>query len=903
MGEDSKEGAFAFLEDEIKLIVGDEFDYEACKEFVFSTPSNRIHRFDILKNVLGRAKTLQFRLHCIVLHFYSNEEIITEIAEQSRNPLLEQELSNELDRFMQTSYRFEPKFSKHLHHWMDERGMERWILISERCSQLDPSSYPSLENIGHLFNSSENYHLIEERLKELELQEEKQRSSINDMCRYLANQGLDITKIQGLGLVESFDAIAKFQEFLDEKERVKISILTPVKDFDLATYNSFLEDLSRCNSPNDVQLLTRLRVQIQDVLFGLEEKLQQANDLKFTLQRQGIEFESSSPLKPKDLRRWEEEMSVQIDEYNLHIYLIEQWQNIIKIFPDHERFSSQFIGDIGKNSEFKEHLEMLDLRRKQTEIDGLQMIESFERYGIEMGEWKAKFIDNSIEALSEFKQYQEMLQYACSLIDTLLEIDVSYDGLTQRDEMLHRLKYDFIHPELLTEVEDFIAWKEKRNKRHRALLDEDAKGLEIDVRTKMASMALADYERAIAQHQAKRKHLLSKHSQSKRMVLYVEQTIKKLGSQGWDTSQFPSLSDENSVEIATMLYGCQKHLDSFNQLRKRLLRLPWNRDVALAIDISQRLRNPLELKSLNDEIPMLIQHLSKKQVEDEHFTLHLWAPKALLPMLMPLDSPQKTLIPIDSTTLDDAHEAMLEAMEPFIESEDFEALALVEDEHSTQTSIDDVDVVRVESALIPPKDQPMIEEKTEPIEEVKVAISVKELSPQKEKHTDELSQMIGYFCGALGLKKSQDAIREGVGGLDYARRNLAKQVGLVPRDLRVDRMLRIALRCFPTEGDSAESIERKAKIINSLTQSLDGYQRWMRNRLEHRHSSASGVFLQDARTLGVALQRIPGPGIKVPLDADMTKLPNDIEKLEEMATSLRQSMKLPSAGGMAVVSA
>ncbi|MDA1167350.1 MAG: hypothetical protein O2866_00520 [archaeon] len=35
MGEDSKEGAFAFLEDEIKLIVGDEFDYEACKNLYF----------------------------------------------------------------------------------------------------------------------------------------------------------------------------------------------------------------------------------------------------------------------------------------------------------------------------------------------------------------------------------------------------------------------------------------------------------------------------------------------------------------------------------------------------------------------------------------------------------------------------------------------------------------------------------------------------------------------------------------------------------------------------------------------------------------------------------------------------------------------------------------------------
>jgi hypothetical protein len=903
VGEDSIEGAFAFLEDEIKLLIGDDFEIEACLEFVFSTPSNRMQRFEILKEVVKGAKKLQFRLHAIVLNLYKNEEIITEIAEQSKNPLLEQDLSDELDRFMQTAYPFEPKFSKHLQHWMSEREMERWLSILERCAQLDPSSYPSLENMGHLFGSSENYHLIEERLNELELKEQQQRSSIHEMHQYLANHGLDTSGIQNLGFVESFDAIAKFQEFLDEKERLKISVLTPLKDFDPEVFNSFLEKLSHCTSPNDIHELHRLRAQIQDVLFTLEEKLQQANNLKSTLQHQGIQFDSSSALQPKDLRGWEEEMGVQKHEYDVHIQLLEQWKNIIKIFPDHERFSTQFIGNIRKNSEFKEHIEMLELRRKQTEIDGFRMIESFERQGIEMGEWKSKFIENSIEAISEFEGYQETLKYACSLMNAMLELDVTHDGLSQRDEMVHRLKYEYLEQNFLHEVEQFIAWKEKRNNRHRALLDEEAKRFDVELRRKLSSMSLADYERALAQLQGKSKTKQSTHSPSKRIVSYVHQTMKKMERQGWDISQFPSLSDENSVEIATLLYGCQKQIDSFNQLRNRLLRLPWNRDVALAIVISQRLKDPLELKGLSDEIPSFIHHLSKRNVEDEHFTLHLWAPKEILPTLLPLETQQKTLIPMDSSTLDDAHEAMLEAMEPPQQSEQGEQTEIQNENDSPPHSIDEFDESEVVITSNPLEEKSNVVEQQENIEEILVVETVDELISVVELDTTQLSMVIGQFCGAIGLKKSEDAIREGVDGLEYAKRNLAKQVGLVPRDIRIDRMLRIVLRCFPVEEDTEKSMGKKTQIIQSFIQTLDGYQRWMRNRLEHRHSSASGVFLQDARTLGVALQRIPGPGVKVPLDADTTKLPNDIDKLEIIATALRQSMTLSTAGGMAVVSA
>ena len=77
-------------------------------------------------------------------------------------------------------------------------------------------------------------------------------------------------------------------------------------------------------------------------------------------------------------------------------------------------------------------------------------------------------------------------------------------------------------------------------------------------------------------------------------------------------------------------------------------------------------------------------------------------------------------------------------------------------------------------------------------------------------------------------------------------------------------------------------------------------QRWMRARLEHRHSGSSDHFLEDARQLGVALKRIPGPGYPVPLVADDYDLPNanDIKALESEVRRLIRHLNLPTAGGI-----
>jgi hypothetical protein len=154
------------------------------------------------------------------------------------------------------------------------------------------------------------------------------------------------------------------------------------------------------------------------------------------------------------------------------------------------------------------------------------------------------------------------------------------------------------------------------------------------------------------------------------------------------------------------------------------------------------------------------------------------------------------------------------------------------------------------------------------------------------------------FLGAINLDElADDLALNGADSLPNVRRQLAKHVGITPRDTRVDRILRLALRLLPQnkEGDVL-----KSELLARIGGNTKAMKRWMRARLENRHSGSSDVFLEDALKLGKALQRIPGPGHPLSLDIDEYELPNsdDVVQLEYEVEQLLAHMNLPSAGGV-----
>ena len=148
----------------------------------------------------------------------------------------------------------------------------------------------------------------------------------------------------------------------------------------------------------------------------------------------------------------------------------------------------------------------------------------------------------------------------------------------------------------------------------------------------------------------------------------------------------------------------------------------------------------------------------------------------------------------------------------------------------------------------------------------------------------------------IGLTEAAN-ILVGSGDVSVVRRALASHVGTEPRDVRVDRLLRLMLRLLP-QGDQSD--RERSEMIDAIGEILPKYNQWVRMRLEARHMGASGTFFEDATRLGTALQRVPGPGVRVPLHADAYPLPesSNLNELRQQTERLIQSMHPPAAGGI-----
>jgi hypothetical protein len=328
-------------------------------------------------------------------------------------------------------------------------------------------------------------------------------------------------------------------------------------------------------------------------------------------------------------------------------------------------------------------------------------------------------------------------------------------------------------------------------------------------------------------------------------------------------------------------------------LCRRLKALPWHNDIALALDTELELRKPDTIENLHNTIPQFLRHLASRPVEDPDFTFTSWSPSPIRQTLVPMVSKdgEEVLLPRDG--LPDVHEAILEAME---------AETITQQEVSTPVIKDKI----VEKNTVEEKNiEPVVKEKI-------IETPVIEESVKVEKHSNEIpnaenGEGMGNALAALstlltnlGLKEDAELVqKEGAESLNSVRRNLASHVGIEPRDMRVDRILRLAIRLIPRHEDGDDA---RAELLSQLSNAIPEMAKWSRLRLEARHSGASGHFLNDAITLGIALKRIPGPGISLPLMADQLELPHPT-KLVELQTGVNHvvdSIRLPPVGGVRI---
>jgi hypothetical protein len=469
-------------------------------------------------------------------------------------------------------------------------------------------------------------------------------------------------------------------------------------------------------------------------------------------------------------------------------------------------------------------------------------------------------------------------------MDLFFNLDTSLGGEEEVEQRTTLLQTSDLDADILSEMEDWIEKRTLRNTRHRRMLEREWNQSMRDGKTTIVSnfSDLHSFEQAIASIERQGHQHQFEHS-SFRIISNAKHELQTLESQGWNVGELITLAEEDPGEFIRHFSSTRDVISNISKIQRRLSALDWRRDVTKGLEISEMVRNPISLKGIETQIPALIRHLSSRPIEEEEFNYPLWSPTQR-PVLLPKKEThillEKHVIIQPQTTLEDAQEAILEAMEEEVEVETLE--------------------LKEEPTVV--KQEPLPEITVSVVEEIAPESSIQKRIEMKDESTEAAPslRLLNSFESILNrLSLSKGLVFDAQGNLDtkILRRTLAEHVGIEPRDVRVDRMIRLLLRLVPSEDTFND---QRAVLIDKIGQILPKYQQWIRMRLEARHSGATGNFLKDSIQLGAALQRTPGPGVKVPLTADTLPLPesSNLQDMEKSVERLIEALDLTAAGGV-----
>ena len=517
-------------------------------------------------------------------------------------------------------------------------------------------------------------------------------------------------------------------------------------------------------------------------------------------------------------------------------------------------------------------------------LQGMQIISTWEDLGFAMDSWRARLAEEPRSAISWLKRDEEKYKAASILIDGLMALDASIDGeeeIMRRVAILREFDLDF---DLLEGMEDFLDNRVRRCARHRSMLESEwmdlvRSGLAEDTPT--AVFTLAEFEALISDVR------LNKRNSGipvDRLEGRIKEEIDSWYQSGFSVDEIYQLLEENPLELALRFVAIREAVANHEVLRRRVSNLDWRRDPELSISVNLELSRPDRLDSLSANIPQLMMGLAQKEVVDENFSFIAWRPrKRSIPVL----------IPVPQNAVEDAMEAILEEMDSSDEEFD-EPVAEVIHEVIKEEPVQEVEepVAVIEIA------EEVLEEEEEEVVEVQEIVDPKPSSSPAavSLSSDDAIPILEKLLRSLGLEDEADMLQDKK-DMNAVRRALSAHVGIEPRDIRLDRLLRLSLRLIPN-GDEDDG--RRLSLLSSLAELAEGLSKWTRTRLEARHKGSQGALLKDAIVLGKALQRTPGPGTMVPLDADDFDLPkpDDTEGLANEVNVLKRRVMLSSSGGV-----
>ena len=805
---------------------------------------------------------------------------IHQLIDEFRNPNDLEEVEDQFNQWSTTNAPWESGYYRWYPQWsMNEELQDQFWNIINIAALLDESSWTSLDLLLPLLAQPANYPNIINELEQLVQDEERQRSLIEKAVLQLNQKGYDFMT-QSSKIIEQFDEIDELQRYSNRMDLLQLQIQSDILPFDPILAETFV---GRANdlvaSPSDE--IEMLEKNVATISTHLQSRLSEMNTMLRQWQSEGYTYEERLRILPEDLLEWEHLLPEIEQQYHRHSGALERWNEIKSLWNHQDATIDRIVGKIEHTDVFLDKIDALEQQWTEKELQGASLIERWEQFGFDMDVWRYKMAHNPRQGLEELNLQLPLYNRANELLEGTLQLDTSLGGEEETERRSTILRTMDLDNDLLDEMEQWLSKKTLRNTRHRRMLQAEWEraGRAGKVDPEQTFTDLYSFEHAVASIEHQSKHLIASGATSHALER-TKAELLRLEGRGWNITELLQLLNEQPDAFFQQFSKAMEAMSRIVATQRRITNLDWRRDVHRAGEISLNVRNPLQLVKIEQQIPALIRHLADRDIEDETYTYTTWIPEQR-PVLLPREQSLIRKVPAKvqpQSTLEEAHEAMLEAM-------DSEPATDVDEAEEATNAIQTTSLPANEDIKpIAAKKERVVEEKKTIVAPVSTSIVEGDLTSYER------------FLRLIGLTEEAD-ILAGSGDVSVVRRALASHVGREPRDVRVDRLLRLTLRLLP-QGDQGD--DERSKLIDAIGEILPKYNQWVRMRLEARHMGASGTFFEDATRLGTALHRVPGPGVRVPLHADAYPLPepSNLNELRQQTERLIQSMHLPAAGGI-----
>ena len=919
------------------------FPLDRMRQFLDEHPGGELKRLAWLEARRDTASDIEDRIVALSGTSFSSVDALEAFRDRLNDPFSIEEVMPEFERAVREVAPWEPVLHRSKKTWFARNMGDTWGALYQRLAALDPSSQGAVHAFQHLFEQPERYDEVFRHLETVETDERRQRAMVEQSADALRREGYDLGQLNGRSLLDVLDHVETWQAFHDERQRLMLAVRQWIAPFDEDLAEEWRQRCSELQHLEQREKLDGLSEELHALAHALETRRKELSDRIDGWRHDGIVFPHAGELQPQDLMEWEANHDAVEASIQHHLSLVERWKRFNRCWPSRTAASQPLVGHLEHTEALQQAVDELDALWKKAELDSLDVLQAYEDAGMEVSGWRQRVFEDPINALERLSASRPHWEKRASLIERLRELDVSFSGAEDVEVRLMIVTAEDPEPVVLEEVEGFVHRFERRQERHRAMLEEELSGFRREgvpfVEATTATMSLSELERYLGAIQRQRATGVdpdSKHL-TPAMMEGLRNEIDALERQGWSVSAWKRDLERRPLDVAQALSVARPRIQHHDALRRRVRRLPWGNDIELATRVELQLRDPSCLEVVANSIPQWARHLAQRPVEQADFTLAVWEPMPARPTLLPVPESLERPVLQPTTALDDAHEAMLEAMdgtepEPLVSTADsLEVTAASPSTEVTEALSEETPVspssevvegvlevppaepeppetmnavmtranpsplpetVEHKPALPPAKDEvaPLVEENTTTL-----------MSEPKAEHgtlkgTSEALTSLTQLLALLGMDHLATSVsNHGLSAMNEVRRGMAQHVNVEPRDVRIGRLLRLTLRLLP-EGDTRDA--DRGAMLRSLAEVVPPLKRWTRRRLEARHSGAEGDFLADAKRLGTALKRIPGLGRHVPLSNDVWPLAHDLETLQHEVNRLVSAAALPSAGGV-----